>query len=61
MKKATVAVLVAGTVLALVVGASPAWAVPGDTQLCSPGSNGGTMVNGVCVLPALNQGQNQRP
>jgi hypothetical protein len=58
MKKAMGAVLVAGMLLALVAGASPARAVQGDTQLCSPGSNGGTMVNGVCVLPALNQGQN---
>jgi hypothetical protein len=38
--------------------ASPALAVAGDTQLCSPSTNGGTMVNGLCVLPALNVGQN---
>jgi|SRR6516225_1659238 hypothetical protein len=39
--------------------ASPALAVAGDTQVCSA-SNGGTMVNGVCVLPALNVGQTLR-
>ncbi len=44
--------------LAGLAAASRALAVAGDTQLCSPGSNGGTMVNGVCVLPALNVGQN---
>ena len=27
------------------------------TLLCSPGSNGGTLVNGVCVLPAAAAGQ----
>ena len=26
-------------------------------MLCSPGSNGGTLVNGVCVLPAATAGQ----
>src|SRR5258708_9277994 len=58
MRKAMAAVAVAGTMLAVFAAASPALAVQGDTQLCSPGSNGGTMVNGVCVLPALNVGQN---
>jgi len=52
------AVTAAGTLLALFAAAGPARAVQGDTQLCSPGTNGGTMVNGVCVLPALNVGQN---
>src|ERR1019366_10307907 len=28
-------------------------AEPPDTLVCSPDSNGGTLVNGVCVLPAL--------
>ena len=51
------AVVVAGTLLAGLAAASPALAVTGDTQLCSPGTNGGSMVNGVCVLPALNVGQ----
>jgi hypothetical protein len=36
----------------------PALAEVGDTRLCS--SNCGTMVNGVCVLPALTVGQNAR-
>jgi hypothetical protein len=58
MKTAMAAVVVAGTLLAGLAAASPARAVSGDTQLCSSGSNGGTMVNGVCVLPALNVGQN---
>ena len=58
MNKTTAAVVVAGTLLAGLAAASPALAVQGDTQLCSPSTNGGTMVNGVCVLPALNVGQN---
>src|SRR5258708_32082327 len=58
MRKAMAAVAVAGTMLAVFAAASPALALQGDTQECSAGSNGGTMVNGVCVLPALNQGQN---
>ena len=58
MKKAMIAAAVAGTLLAGLAAASPALAVQGDSQLCSPGTNGGTMVNGVCVLPALNAGQN---
>jgi hypothetical protein len=58
MRKAMAAVAAAGTLLALFAAARPALAVQGDTQLCSSGTNGGTMVNGVCVLPALNAGQN---
>ena len=58
MSKTMAAVVVAGTLLAGLAAASPALAVTGDAQLCSPGSNGGTLVNGVCVLPALNVGQN---
>ena len=57
MKKAMATVVVAGTMLAGLAAASPALAVAGDTQVCSS-ANGGTMVNGVCVLPALNVGQN---
>lgn len=30
---------------------------PPDTLLCDPGDNGGTLVNGVCVLPDANIGQ----
>jgi len=58
MRKAMAAVAVAGMLLAGLGAASPVLAEQGDTQECSAGSNGGTMVNGVCVLPALNQGQN---
>jgi len=57
MNKTMAAVVVAGTVLAGLAAAGPALAVAGDTQVCSS-ANGGTMVNGVCVLPALNVGQN---
>src|SRR5260370_35027248 len=31
---------------------------PPDTLVCSPDTNGGTLVNGVCVLPAAALGQN---
>jgi hypothetical protein len=58
MRKAMAATIVAGTLLAGLAAAGPALAVQGDTQLCSLSTNGGTMVNGVCVLPALNVGQN---
>jgi large repetitive protein len=58
MRKAMATVMVAWTLLAGLATASPALAVQGDTQLCSPSTNGGTLVNGVCVLPALNVGQN---
>jgi len=58
MMKAMAAVVVAGMVLAGLAAAGPALAVQGDTQECSSGTNGGTLVNGVCVLPALNVGQN---
>src|SRR5215471_4261906 len=58
VNKTMAAVVVAGTLLAGLAAASPARAVQGDTQLCSPSTNGGTMVNGVCVPPALNVGQN---
>ena len=58
MNKTMAAVVVAGTLLVGLAAASPALAVTGDTQLCSPGTNGGTLVSGVCELPALNVGQN---
>jgi Putative Ig domain len=57
MNKATAAVVMAGTLLAGLAAASPALAAQGDSQECSPSTNGGTMVNGVCVLPAMTQGQ----
>jgi hypothetical protein len=58
VKMAMAAVVVGGMLLAGLAAASPALAVQGDMQLCSPGTNGGTIVNGVCVLPALDVGQN---
>ena len=50
--------LLAGSVLAGIGTATPALARSAPiTLLCSPGSNGGTLVNGVCVLPAATVGQ----
>ena len=50
--------LLAGTLLADAGAAGPALAQSRPiTLLCSPGSNGGTLVNGVCVLPAATAGQ----
>jgi hypothetical protein len=50
--------LLAGTLLAVIGAASPALAQSRPiTLLCSPSSNGGTLVNGVCVLPAAAVGQ----
>ena len=58
MKKTVAAIVAAGAVLAALAAASPALAVSRPiTLLCSPGSNGGTLVNGVCVLPAATAGQ----
>jgi hypothetical protein len=57
MNKTLAAVMAAGTILAGVAAASPALAAQGDTQLCTIADNGGTMVNGVCVLPVMTQGQ----
>jgi hypothetical protein len=50
--------ILAGSLLAAAGTASPALAQSRPiTLLCSPGSNGGTLVNGVCVLPAAATGQ----
>jgi hypothetical protein len=57
MNKSMATVGVAGTMLAGLAVASPALAVQGDSQLCTLSANGGTMVNGVCVLGAMTQGQ----
>ena len=55
--KRTLAVLVAaGSVLLWIGTASPALA-SADMLVCSPSTNGGTLVKGVCVLPAGNVGQ----
>jgi hypothetical protein len=63
MRKTVAAVVAAGSLLAgaLLAGlgaATPALAQSRPiTLLCSPGTNGGTLVNGVCVLPAAAVGQ----
>jgi hypothetical protein len=50
--------LLAGALLAIVGAVTPAQAQSRPITLpCSPGSNGGTLVNGVCVLPAAAAGQ----
>jgi hypothetical protein len=52
------AIAAAGALLAGLAAATPALAQARPiTLLCSPGSNGGTLVNGVCVLPAAAAGQ----
>ena len=58
MREAVAAMAAAGSLPAGIAAASPALAqsLP-ITLLCSPGSNGGTLVNGVCVLPAAAAGQ----
>jgi hypothetical protein len=50
--------LLAGSLLAGIGAATPALAQSRPiTLLCSPDTNGGTLVNGVCVLPAATAGQ----
>jgi len=52
------ALAAAGSLLAALATATPALAQSRPITLpCSPGSNGGTLVNGVCVLPAAVAGQ----
>ena len=58
MRKTCAAIAAAGALLAGIATASPALAQARTiTLLCSPGTNGGTLVNGVCVLPAAAVGQ----
>jgi hypothetical protein len=63
MRKTVAAVVAAGSLLAGVLLAGLATATPALAQsrqitlLCSSGSNGGTLVGGVCVLPAAAVGQ----
>jgi Putative Ig domain len=58
MRKTVAAIALAGSLLVGIAGASPALAQSRPiTLLCSPGTNGGTLVNGVCVLPAAAAGQ----
>jgi hypothetical protein len=52
------AVAAAGSLLAGLATAAPALAqAPPIGLLCSPSTNGGTLVNGVCKLPAATVGQ----
>ena len=58
MRKIAFVIAVAGALLAGLAAATPALAQSRPiTLLCSPGTNGGTLVNGVCVLPAAAAGQ----
>jgi hypothetical protein len=58
MRKTPIAIAAAGMLLAGIAAASPALAQSSTiTLLCSPDANGGTLVNGVCVLPAATVGQ----
>jgi hypothetical protein len=58
MGKTFIALAVVGSLLAGISAASPALADSTSiTLLCSPDTNGGTLVNGVCVLPAATVGQ----
>ena len=63
MRKTMTAVAAAGSLLAGALLASLGAAAPALAQsrpitlLCSPATNGGTLVNGVCVLPAAAAGQ----
>ena len=61
MRKTVTAAVAAGSLAGALlagIGATPAQAQSRPiTLLCSPASNGGTLVNGVCVLPAAAVGQ----
>src|SRR6516225_9155386 len=58
MRRTLAAIVAAGAVLAGIAAASPALAASQPINLlCSPSTNGGTLVNGVCVLPAAAVGQ----
>jgi len=57
MRKTVAALMAAGALLA-VGAASPALAQSRPITLpCSPGTNGGTLADGICVLPAATAGQ----
>jgi hypothetical protein len=58
MRKTFAAVAVAGALVTGIVSAGPALAQSATLSLlCSPDTNGGTLVNGVCVLPGATVGQ----
>jgi hypothetical protein len=57
MRRTLAAVAAGGALLAGIATASPALAGSQPiTLLCSPGTNGGTLVHGVCVLPGAKVG-----
>ena len=56
MRKTLAVLVAAGSVLVGMATAGPALAGT-DTLVCSPSANGGTLVNGVCVLPGASVGQ----
>jgi large repetitive protein len=58
MRKATATLVAAGALLLGIAAASPALAKTAPLKfLCSPSTNGGTLVKGVCVLPHVHVGQ----
>ena len=58
MRKTFAAVAAAGALVTGIVIAGPALAQSASLSLlCSPDTNGGTLVNGVCVLPGAKVGQ----
>ena len=58
MRKMMAALVAAGPLLLAIGAASPALAQATPvTLLCSPSTNGGTLVGGVCMLPAPTAGQ----
>jgi len=58
MRKTVAAIVAAGALLTGIATATPALAQTRPiTLLCSPSTNGGTLANGVCVLPAAAVGQ----
>ena len=58
MRKTFAAAAAAGALVAGIVTAGPALAQSASLSLlCSPDTNGGTLVNGVCVLPGAKVGQ----
>jgi hypothetical protein len=58
MRKILIVLAATGSLLVGIATASPALAKSRPiTLLCSPGSNGGTLVDGICVLPGATVGQ----
>jgi hypothetical protein len=58
MRKTFAAITAAGALVAGIVTAGPALAQSASLSLlCSSDTNGGTLVNGVCVLPGARVGQ----